>query len=268
MLLSARTIESDIRIETYVDGKEYTARGRYEEQSLSGVAPGTFLRSMYRLEIFFSMNSPVASGSGPNIMTLVCHPSEDRDRNQIVRYTSIEGDQKFSTIDLAKLEERLKAANQEAVFAQVSEVRNLGGLAGMMRQIQRFYEFAAPTQENLQDEETVATLKLAGTLRSIYYKDMLKRFGGLNKKGQYPADFPSDIEVWLALHNDFPYKIRYLRRTSEKSSQKEPLFQETFYNVNVNGTPIPAARFAPLSPPENVFSVQDETEDFIKSLGL
>ena len=137
-----------------------------------------------------------------------------------------------------------------------------------MRQISRFYEFSAPTQENLQDEEAIPTWKLTGTLRSIYHKELLKQFGGLDKKGQYPADFPSDIEVWLGRHNDFPYKIRYLRRISEKSSQRVLLFQESFYKVNVNGTPIPASKFAPLTPPEDVLSVQDNTEDFIKILGL
>ena len=268
MLLTARTIESEIRIETYVDSKEYTARGRYEEQVLPQVAPGSFLRSMYRLEINFPMNPPTANGSKPNRMTLVCHPSEDRDKNQIRRYTYIEGFESFSTIDLTKLEEKIKAANKEAVFAQVNEVRNLGGLAGTMRQIFRFYEFSAPTQENLQDEETVPTLKLTGTLKNIYHKELLTPFGGLNKKEQYPADFPSDIEVWLGRHNDFPYKIRYLRRLSEKSSQKEPLFQETFYKVSLNGTPIPASRFAPLSPPEGILTVKDDTDDFIKTLGL
>jgi hypothetical protein len=264
MLLSVQTVECDLRIETFVDGKEYTARGRYEEQALPRTTPHPFLRSMYRLEI----NFPMANDSEPNRMTLVCHPSEDRERNQIERYTFIEGDKSFSTIDLTKLEERLKAVNKETVFAQVSEVRNLGGLAGTMRQISRFYEFSAPTQENLQDEEAVPTWKLTGTIRGILHKELLARFGGLDKKGRYPADFPSDIEIWIGRHNDFPYKIRYLCRISEMSRRKELVLQESFYKVNLNGTPLPASRFAPLNPPEDVFSDPDDTDNFIKSLGL
>jgi len=267
-LLAARTIESDIRIETYVDGKAYAAWGRYEEQALPKATPGAFLRSMYQLDIYFSMTSPTANDSEPNRMTLVCHPSEDKDTNQIRCYTHVEGVKSFSTIDLAKLEGRLISANKEAVFAQVSEVRNLGGLAGMMRQISRFYEFVAPTQENLQDEEAVPTWKLTGTLRSIYHKQLLSQFGGLDKRGRYPVDFPSDVEVWIGRHNDFPYKIRYLRRISEASPPKEPLFQESFYKVNLNGTPISSSKFAPLTPPVDFFSIQDDTDRFIKSLGL
>ena len=268
MLLSARTIEGDIRIETYAEGKKYTAHGSYAEQALPQITPGTFLRSMYRLEINF-INLPMAHNSKPNRMTLVCHPSEDSKRNLITRYICIEGNESFSSINLAKVEEQLKAVRPGTVaFANVSEVRYWGGLAGMMRQISRFYEFATATQENLQDEETVPTWKLTGTLKSIYSKELLTQFGGTNKKGHYPADFPSDIEVWLGRHNDFPYKIRYLRRVSENSSRKEPLFQESFFKVNVNGPPIPASKFAPLTPPENVSNVQDVTENYLRELGL
>ena len=267
-LLAAHTIEGDIRIETFVDGREYIARGRYEEQALPRVSQGTFLRSMYRLEITFLMNTPMAGNTEPNRMTLVCHLSEHGGRNEITRYTSVEGVQSFSTIDLTRLEERLRAANLATVFAQVSEVRNLGGLAGAMRQIGRFYEFTAPTQEMLQDEEPVATWKLTGTLRSIYHNELLSRFGGLDRRGRYPSDFPSDIEIWIGRHNDFPYKVRYLRRISENSSQKELLYQETFFNVILNGTPLPAARFAPLTIPHGILTVQDNTDVFIRTLGL
>jgi len=272
MLLAARTIECDIQIGTFVDGKEYTAKGQYFEQVLPHAAPNSFFRSVYRLEItYFSMNAPMASDAELNQMTLVCHISEDGEKHQIDRYTSIEGVKSGSTIDLKKLEERIKAAHQEIVFSQVSVVRKLGGLAGMMRQISRFYEFSSPTQEPLREEGTIPAWKLTGTLQNRHRQELLPRFGGLNKQGHYPADFPSDIEIWLGQHNDFPYKIRYLRRTSEKSEQKELLFQESFYKVVLNGTPLlpfTDLRFAPLKFPEDVFSVRDDTEDFIKALGL
>jgi len=272
MLLSARTIECDLRIETFVDDKEYTAKGQYVEQVLSRVTPNSFFRSVYRLEItYFSMNAPMANDAELNQMTLVCHASEDGERHQIDRYTSIEGVKSGSTIDLKKLEERIKAANQEIAFSQVSVVRNLGGLAGMMRQISRFYEFASPTQENLRDQEMIPVWKLTGSLQNRHCQALLTKFGGLNKQGHYPADFPSDIEIWIGRHNDFPYKIRYLRRTSEKSEQKKLLFQQSFFKVALNETPFQPytdLKFSPLKFPADVFSVRDETDDFIKALGL
>ena len=268
-LLTVNTVECDIRFEIFVDGREYTARGHYEEQTLPRTAPGQaipFLRSMYRLEIFFSMNSSMTGSAEPNRMTLVCRPKTNGESSQIERYASVEGVQSFSTIDLTRLEERLRSSNRGLFFAQVSEVRNLGGLAGKMKQISRFYEFSLPTQENLQVEEAIPTIKLTGRLRDAPHKSLLSQFGSLDNRGHYPADFPSDIELWLGRHNDFPYKIRYLRRIAENSEQKELLFQESFFNVELNGTPISASRFV-LHPPEDVVS-KDDTDDFLKTLGL
>ena len=269
MLLSAQNIECEIRIETFVNGREYTARGRYEEQALPRSALSPFLRSKYRLDINFSMNSSAATDSEPNRnrMTLLCHPSDEREKSLIQQYTFIEGDETFITINLARLEERIKEANMDLVFTQVSEIRKLGGLAGVMRQIERFYEFSLPVPEDLQDEERVPALKLTGKLRNVYHKNLLAQFGGLKRGGRYPADFPSDIEIWIGRHNDFPYKIRYLRRISENSEPKEPLLQESFYKIALNRTPIPDSKFALLIPPNNVF-VTDDTEKFIKALGL
>ena len=270
MLLTVNTIESDIRIETYVDGREHIARGRYEEQALPRTLgqPPLFLRSMFRLEIFFS---PIAGNSEPNRMTLVCRPRTDGAsvsgaRGQVERYTSIEGFRTFETIDLAMLEERI-LNSRTVTFAHISEVRYLGGLAGMIRQISRYYEFSLPTQENLQDGGTIPALKLTGRLRGEHYDRLLSQFGGLDARGHSPADFPSNIELWLGRHNDFPYKIRYLRRISGESERKELLLQESFFNVILNGTPIPSSRFDPLIPPEDIFGT-DNTENFIWRLGL
>ena len=271
VLLAANTIECDLRIEAIVEGKKYTAWGQYAEQVLPQVASNTFLRSVFRQELNFSMNPPKPRDTEPNRMTVVCYVSEDRSKYQMDRYTAIGGVKSGVTLDVKKIEEKLKAANKEGEFRHISEVRHLGGFAGMMRQICNFYEFSLPTQENLQDEGTIPAWKLSGTLKSIHRKSLLDKFGGLDKKGHYPTDFPSDIEIWLGRHNDFPYQIRYLRRTSERSSQKTLLFQESFYKVALNSTPMLDtginSQFAPLKFPNDVF-VRDDTDNFMATLGL
>ena len=271
VLLAAKTIACDLRIEAFVEGKKYTAWGQYAEQALPQVAPSTFLRSVFRQELNFSMNPPKPHDTEPNRMTVVCYVSDDGNKHQRDRYTAIGGVKSGDTIDLKRIEARLKAANKEGEFRSISEVRYLGGLAGMMRQISNFYEFSSPTQENLQDEETIPAWKLTGTLKSIHRKSLLEKFGGLNKKGHYPSDFPSDIEIWLGRHNDFPYQIRFLRRTSERSSQKTLLFQESFYKVALNSTPMldtgVNSQFTPLKFPNDVF-VRDDTDNFMSTLGL
>ncbi|MDR3232501.1 MAG: hypothetical protein LBT46_02325 [Planctomycetaceae bacterium] len=281
MLLRVKTLETDIRLETHVDGKEYTAAGRYEEQALQQApetaaakkgtqSPRIFFRSQYRLEVNFAMNSQPDAKSDVNRMTLVCHiDPNDKEKSVIEKYTSIEGTKQYSSVNIAKLEERLKSANQEMVFAQISEVRNLGGLAAMIRQISRFYEFSEQVvQENLTGSETIPAVKLAGTLKSVYYKELLQQCGGLDKKGRHPADFPSDVDVWLGRHNNFPYQIRYSNRPLPNSKTKTRLLQETYNHVIINGEMIPDVKFERLKVPDDVFSMQDDTDNFLRSLGL
>ena len=263
-LLAFRTIRCDIRIETFVDGVRYTALGRYAEQVLPQATPETFLRSEYLLEINFPIHLTAASDSAPNRMALVCYAAEDGRIHRFERYVFIEGNQTFSMIDLRRLETRLQ---ETLFFSQASEVRNLGGFAGKMRQISRFYEFSQFAQDNFQDgETTIPALRLNGTLRNIYHRELLGRFGRHDESADYPVDFPSDIEVWLGRHDDFPYKIRYFRRISGNSDQKQLVFQESFHNVELDGEPIPSTVFAPLAH-EGAF-MEDVTDAFLQSLGL
>ena len=274
MLLRMQNLECDLRIDVFVDGKAYAAKGRYAEQALPNARPNAFFRSVYRLDIDFSLALPSANAMEPNRMILVCHTSDHGTGHQVDRYTHIEGNRYSSTVDLNRLADRLLSTNREVFFTQVSEVRNLGAMAGMMRQMYRFYEFTHLRREDLQHEETIPAVKLTGTLRNIYYRELLSKFGGLSDQGDYPPGFPSDVEVWIGMHDYFPYKIRYLRKTSSQHSEqiqtapKELLFQEAFFNVVINGPTLPDFRFAPLNLPEGVFRPEDETDRVIQMLGL
>jgi hypothetical protein len=273
VLLRTKTIEADIRLETTVDGKQYTATGRYEEQALANTAKTAapaFLRSQYRLEVNFSMNSQQESTSDVNRMTLICHIDKNDKENCVVeKFTSVEGVKRFSSINIAKLEERLKAANQEKVFVQIGEVRHLGGIAAMVRQINRYYDFSPEViMENLTGSETIPTVRLSGTLKNAYYKELLEHFGGLDKKGRHPPDFPTDVDVWIGRHNDFPYQVCYFNRQSPQSNAKKTLLQETYQHVIMNGDPIPDLKFERLKVSDEVFTLKDDTDSFMRSLGL
>ncbi|MDR3199170.1 MAG: hypothetical protein LBU34_14985 [Planctomycetaceae bacterium] len=271
-LLSVKTLESDIRMDIYIDGVEYSARGRYEEQALPKPLAGEFLRSMYRLDINFLTNIPTAPGSEPNRMTVVCHLSEDREQSQIWQYKSVEGEKTFNIIRISPVERAIKESKREPRFTQISEVCNLGGLAGQLRQIDRFYEFTALAQPATLDEDgSIEVWKIAGVLRPQHFDGLVKQFGGLDKKGQYPVDFPSDIEIWIGYGDGFPYKIRYLNRPSEKSAKRKLLLQSSYFNVLMNGEEIPLVRFAAFEQGEQlegVFGFKDITDLFIESLGL
>ncbi|MDR2441041.1 MAG: hypothetical protein LBE12_16900 [Planctomycetaceae bacterium] len=271
-ILSIKTIESDIRMNVYVDGNEYSARGRYEEQAIPKPLAGEFLRSMYRLDINFLTNVPTAPGSEPNRMTVVCHLSEDREQNQIWQYLSIEGEKTFNIIKISPVENAIKRSKKEPRFTQISEVRNLGGLAGQLRQIDRFYEFIVPAlPETLEEDSSIVVWKITGVVRPNYFDSLIGQFGGLDKKKKYPPNFPSDVEIWIGRNDGFPYKIRYLNRPSEKSTKRSLLLQSSYFNVILDGEEIPAVRFATFDQGEyleGVFGFQDITASFIQSLGL
>ncbi|MDR0338318.1 MAG: hypothetical protein LBI18_14675 [Planctomycetaceae bacterium] len=271
-ILTLKTIESDIRMDVRVDGVEYSARGRYEEQALPKPLAGEFLRSMYRLDINFLTNIPAVPGSEPNRMTVVCHLSEDREQNQIWQYISIEGEKAFNIIKISPVENAIRKSKREPRFSQISEVRNLGGLAGQLRQIDRFYEFTTPAQpEMLEEGGSFVVWKIAGVIRPSYFDSLMNQFGGLGKKKKYPLDFPSDVEIWIGRQDGFPYKIRYLNRPSEKSVKRSLLLQSSYFNVILDGEEIPVIRFAAFEQGEHlegVFGFQDVTASFIQSLGL
>ncbi|MDR2757644.1 MAG: hypothetical protein LBC20_18290 [Planctomycetaceae bacterium] len=271
-ILSIKTIESDIRMNVYVDGIEYSARGRYEEQALPKPLAGEFLRSMYRLDINFLTNIPTTPGSEPNRMTVVCHLSEDREQNQIWQYISIEGEKTFNIIKISPVEKAIKQSKKEPRFTQISEVRNLGGLAGQLRQIDRFYEFITPAlPETLEEDNSIVVWKIIGVVRPNYFDGLINQFGGLDKKKRYPPNFPSDIEIWIGRNDGFPYKIQYLNRPSEKSTKRSFLLQSSYFNVILDGEEIPSVRFATFEQGEyleGVFGFQDITTSFIQSLGL
>jgi hypothetical protein len=270
--LLQRTIESDMRISVFVDGIEYAARGRYEEQVAPNVKPGNFLRSMYRLDVNFLSDTPAAPGSEPNRMTIVCHLSNDLEKNQIWQYTSVEGKKSLNIIKVSTLEAAIQHSQKTAVFGTLSGVKNLGGLSAQMKQLASFYEFtASPTAETIEGENPVKVWKLTGTVKKELFKTLIERFGGVEKKGAYPSDFPSDIELWIGQTDFFPYKIQYLNRPKENSEKRTVLYRASYYNVMLNGKEIPASQFAMLEKgeyPEGVFNFTDITQQVIRSLGL
>ncbi len=267
-----KTIECNLRMSVWVDGFEYASLGRYEEQEVYGKSAGDFLRSL-RGNINSLSDVTLAPGTDPNRMTLVCHISEDRDKSQIWQYKSVEEKKELRFIRLVPLEAALQRSKKGSEFSTIAEVYNLGGLVGTLKQISLLYEFAAaPVEEKLDGDDGVAVWRISGTVRKERHDALLKQFGGSGKKGELPADFPSDIEIHIGQDDSFPYRIRYSNRPTENSKKRLPLSEMVYFDVILNGEPIPAGNFALFSEngerPEGVFNFQDDTNTVIRSLGL
>lgn len=270
-ILLLKTIKTDIRMDIVVEGAEFSARGRYEEQIFPKAAAGSFLRSMYRLDVNFLSDVPVAPDSEPNRMTLVCHLDENRAKNQIWQYTSIEGKKSFDIIRVSSLEDAIKRSKKELLFGPVSSVKNLGGLAAQLRQLAYFYDFKMLKSEEKNGTPAENVWKITGSIKPELFEKTIARFGGVNEKKQYPSDFPSDTEIWFGKDDFFPHKIIYHNRPSEQSPKRVLLYQASYFNVELNGREIPASQFSTFEQgeyPDGVFGFTDITTAVIRSLGL
>ncbi len=268
-----QSIEAGIRMDVAVLGKEYSVRGKYEEQRLQNPPPGDFQRSMYRLDLNFVMDSPSLPGTEPNRLTIVCHPTSDRDSGRLWQYVSIEGDKTVKYFKLAALEDAVRRSNKQALLGSVGEIKNLGGLLGTLKQIARFYEFTeSPKETVMEGGSSLSVWKLVGTLRPEYWDKMVKVFGGLEPKTQnFPGQMPTDIEIFIGRDNAFPYKIEYQNRLQKESTTRTLLTRIVYFDVSCNGEPIPEFKFSAFDKgesPEGVFQTTDETARLIRSLGL
>ncbi|MDR1291048.1 MAG: hypothetical protein LBK06_07605 [Planctomycetaceae bacterium] len=295
-------VECDMRVSTFVGGVEFPANGKYEEQAVA--ASGTynvdnndnnntdnspknqlseFQRTMYRQELnFITDKLPVQAE--PNRVILVCYPNKNDSKNgNIWQFRSINGNKTLQQINIDAVEAAIKKSfgtgadgnvqeqivvGDASMFKQVGMLWNVGGIAGVLGQISRFYEFVEPPKVDMI--ENTKTVKLVGSLRKTYFDILLKDHGGLESNDRYPSNLPCDIEVYIGADDHFPRKIRYLNRKTELAKPTNLLVEINYTNIKINGNPIPEHRFSTFQSevPTGVSKIDSSTEQYIKSLGL
>jgi hypothetical protein len=302
-------VECNMRILTIVNGVEFSANGRYEEQAVivselekekddiisdnSNLLPNQlseFQRTMFRQELYFTMDT-LSVQTEPNRIILVCYPNRKDSKNgNIWQFKSINGNKTLHQININMVEtaikksqeNKLKAREQRQVpnrgeqitkadslmFPQVGMLWNVGGMTGVLSQIDRFYEFTElPKTETIDD---IKVLKLVGSLRQVYFDFLLQNHGGLDENNRYPSNLPCDIEVYIGVNNLFPSKIRYLNRKTKNSKPVNLLVEINYGDIIINGDQIPEHRFSTFQNevPAGVSKIDSCTEQYIKSLGL
>ncbi|MDR0391320.1 MAG: hypothetical protein LBH59_05405 [Planctomycetaceae bacterium] len=288
-------VECNMRISTFVDGSEFAADGKYEEQAVNSVgleenknreiagaiAPknqlSEFQRTMFRQELNFTVDKLQTE---PDRIILVCYPDKNDSKNgNIWQFRSINGIKTLNQINIDVVEAAIKRSRNinngvvgadSRMFTQVGMLCNVGGIAGVLGQIDRFYEFGElPKVETINNAKT---LKLAGTMRRAYLDILLKKHGAsdTDKNNRYPSNLPCDIEVYIGINDSFPHKIRYLNRKTEKAKPNNLLSEINYNNIIINGDPIPEHHFSTFQNevPAGVSKIDSSTEQYIKSLGL
>lgn len=266
-ILSLKTIECNLRLNITVDGIDYPARGKYEEQSLSQPV-STFQQSVFRQDVHFPMDMPSKPGDEANRMTIVCHCSQDRQNGRIWIYKSIEGTKMLHFIRLAALEDAILRAKKQGDYTTVGVTPRLGGLAGSLKEILETYDFQEQVEHVvLDDADKTPVWKIKGSLKQIHFDNLVRAWGGLKKRGQYPVELASDIEIFLGQTDFFPHRIRYLNRNSETEEPHRVLSEITYFDIVLNGEGIPEYRFTAFKQ-DGIFNLHDVTKDYIKALGL
>ncbi len=266
------TVDANLRMDIYIGDKEYSAKGKYQEQRLVSPPPGDFQRSMYRLELVFAMDVPSVPGSEPNRLTIVCHPVQDRESGRIWKYTSIEGEKSVKFIKISKLEDAIKASKNISVGGTIAETPFCGGLAGTMKQLGRSYSFAgSPQSVVLSGKEKIAVWRISGTLQPAVWELLIPQFGGKDSKGNNPPHLPTDVEVYIGKENAFPYKVEYWNRPTADSTKRTLLNRMSFVDVSLNGEPLAEYKFSTFDNnelPQGVLSTEDSTPNVLQSLGI
>ncbi|MGL4595687.1 MAG: hypothetical protein ACRCUY_13265 [Thermoguttaceae bacterium] len=258
------TIESSVNVTVLVDKIEFTAQGKYEEQGTTKTS-GLF-RSMYRFDLNFLMEGPAIPGAEPNRMTIVCNITEDREKDRIWKYRSIEGTRTLSFVRVAPIEAAM--IQQKPTPKSLTELPFLGGIAGMLRQVDRVYEFKE-SPKLVSVGNSIPVWKLTGQIRPT----ILQQWAGKPELSEIPEDkwpftAPTHIEIYLGQKDYFPHQIDYFNRLNgvEKGGL---LLRTTYSDVILNGNPISASRFRIFDKgetPDGVYKAIDETDVFIRSL--
>jgi hypothetical protein len=254
-------VEANIWFSLRVFGDEYTGEGVYREQCPVILTTDGMLRpdrrnTLYRLELNrFKSISSVEPGSA---MTITF------DGTHVWIARSIDGRRTLQRV----VRERLARA-LDTMHLDMSAMPNLGGLSGLLRQIDRFFVFDGFPVEVITigarpDEFTA--YRIRGRLDETRIQPLLRMLGITENDAvaDLPPHVPKEIVMLIGKEDLFPYRLEYF---SQVRGRLTPLLELRFENVRYNeDIPFESSRFS-YTPGELEFP-EDITEDYIDSLRL
>lgn len=261
-LFALRSLKANIRMNVYIDKNEFSAQGKYVEESLAA-APGEIKRSRFRVDLDFPLSTTDSQAEILNEIRIVC------DANRINRFQSIEGIRTLAYINVDAVLDAVKRSPRKAEYASLGEMGGIGGISGVIDYLKNVYEFEESAQESfLKSKPPLPVWKLAGKLRRAQLDMHLTRLGwSENSKEPFPSHLPTEIEIFLGKDDYFPYRIHYYN-TSPRNGKKNLITQLVFCDVITNEGDIPDYQFTINNLPKGIGVPVDMTAEYINSLGL
>lgn len=258
-----KSIKSNILMNVFMDDQEYIARGEYLEKMFTH-KPGEMALSKFRLELKFPLSAN-SSGNVSNHMIVVC-----KDNSRVWHYSSIENRKVQNWIDIRRVLDAAKASKKPHQLSALGGMPGLGGLEGMLRSLERNYEFTEPPEEKaLKGKDPLPVWMLRGKMCEESINALIRqREWHEDKNKALPELFPLYVEIYLGRDDYFPYRIHYYN-AANINAKKRILMTELIYCDVLLNSEISDYHF-------NTFDEQsarahdgsDITNQYIRSLGL
>jgi hypothetical protein len=231
------TVESCVQISTSIRqqislfGLEQNGTGYYCE--VKETDPRQFgLNSsdvQFRLELNMpSANEDNSTNIAQNTLLIVC------DKESLWRHTTINGENKLEKIELQPFLDAIKRSGRPDIPIKMNEIYGLGGMGGMLRELQRKYDFQADVEDVQISEkrETFVATKISGKLKTDELEKLTVDSKG--KKTSVPVQIPTHLEIYVRSNNFFPYRIDYFRSKDGSEQNKRPFSRTEYYETKLN----------------------------------
>lgn len=261
----------------------YSANGR-EESIQSEKINLDRSRTSFRFEInkFLPTNSLVP-GMEAGSFVLVCDRAPEKE--VYWRFFSNEGKRSLKKIRIDEFEDKLQEYEHSFTNRDFSSMPTLGGLIGIMRQVDEFYDFSlepAISETIRQENVSFEAWRIRGKLREEKAEQMLQQLGISAKSDptlSLPIQIPNEVEIILGKDNKFPYHFVYIKNNEKKREIMAELIllevnsfnifdiSQNFGNNNDTRVNIDVDAFSYI-PGGDIFPDENFAEDYIKSLRL
>ena len=234
---TANSISADVRQQIRMFGQDYKAFGSYDElKPTESRGTGT---EVVRFCLKMRMESPAGAAETVDAnprhsLLIVC----DKD-NLIHRCLALEGEKRYERIDARRMIEAIKKQGRNDIPTEVGSMFGLGGLAGMLREMQNRYDFRdEPIRTQIHEKngpeksKPIDVWKIHGRLKPEIVEKLTAEIAG--RKQTIPKHTPTAMDIYIGMGDRFPYRFDYYWTADGMETHADPFAYLLFYNIELH----------------------------------
>lgn len=237
------SISAEMNLTLYLFGETYSGTGQYEELMTPLRVRGEedVLSETSQFRLYVKMPPPdaaaLAQGCKDNLLETVC------DRNSLWTYTSIEGQQRLTEVNLNELAgfiNQMTDADRQTLKTEglalpcgMSGFPGLGGIAGMLSALVGWYDFAPEPETVYFNDGTFPAWKISGTMKPEKLELLKKNLLGSQPNENQPLleHLPVHVEISIGKKKPFPYRIEYFFPMDSATALRQSVMTVHFTRV-------------------------------------